>query len=350
MQIIHYVWQTLQEFPEYLPGAVAALTILVLALPLYFGMWYFLRRRNLAFPWHLRIGCLGSFVLFSGLAFIFSSPLSNKIPSIVLNAYLFVACGMAAYTVVPLFDVFLIEYYLTSVRKVYVSPPLRKVLNFSVFCLSFLPIMHYMMRFNPFARVAIPTIATAGIAFALQDTLKAFVAGIGLGRLIRVDDWVSFQEKEGRVVDINWGRTALRTMQGDLLWIPNTLLMTQPFLNYSTHRSHRLTLKVGVAYTASPKRVKAALARCTENLPGLAKFPSPVAQVLAFNDPSISYGLFYWIEDYGRRYEIQDELATRVWDSLNQEGFEMPFPAPTYVMGEGFHPVPPVKATQKSTS
>src|SRR6266480_3020518 len=185
MNIIHQIWSTLLKFPEFLPGVVAALTVLVLALPLYFGMWYFLHRRQLPFPWRLRFACLSSFILFAGLAFIFPTPLANKIPSIVMNAYLFVACGTVAYTIVPLVDVFLIEYYLMGIRQIYISPPVRRVINFTVFCLSFLPIARYMLRFNPLALVAIPTIATAVIALALQDTLKAYIAGIGLGQLIR---------------------------------------------------------------------------------------------------------------------------------------------------------------------
>jgi small-conductance mechanosensitive channel len=329
MNLIHQAWQTLEEFPEFLPAVAAALTILLLALPLYLGIWYFLRRRNLPFPMRLQVGCLSSFILFAGLAFLFASPLANRVSSIVLNAYLFITCAMAAYTVVPLVDVFLIEHVLIHRKGIYISPPLRKVINFIVFFCSFIPILRYLLRFNPFALVAIPTIATAGIALALQDTLKAFIAGVGLGQIVRVGDWIAFQDKEGRVVDINWGRTALRTIQGDLLFIPNTLLLTQAFFNYSTHRSHRMALTIGVAYSASPQRVKQALERCADGVPGLAASQKPVAQILEFSDPSIHYALFYWIEDYGQRYTIQDLLATRVWDALRQEGFEVPFPFQT---------------------
>ncbi len=348
MKLLDDIWTVLKQFPEYLPGVAAALSLLVLALPLYFGIWYFLKRRSLPFPARLHVACLGAFVLFSGLAFIFYSPLSNKIPAIALNAYLFVACGMAAYTVVPLVDVFVVEYYFIAQRGVYISPPLRKVLNFSVFILSFLPMMHYVLRFNPLALVAIPTIATAGIALALQDTLKAFIAGVGLGQLVRMGDWISFQDKEGRVKDINWARTVLRTMQGDTLFIPNTLLLAQPFLNYSTRRAHRFTLKIGVSYTASPEKVKQAMIQCAENLPEILSSPTPVAQVLDFSDLSVHYALFYWVDDYGKRYEIYDKLATRVWEAFRKQGFEIPFPAPTYPLEQGFHPVAISKPTVRA--
>jgi small-conductance mechanosensitive channel len=328
MNLVHLAWKYLKEFPEFIPAAISALTVLVLGVPLYLGMWYFLRRRKMAFPLRLQFACAGSFLLFAGLAFISNSPLSGKIPGIVMNAYLFIACGMVSYTLVPLVDVLVIDYYLISRKKMYFSPPLRGVINFLVFIISFLPIMRYMLRFNPFALIAIPTIATAGIALALQDTFKAFFAGIGLGRMIRIGDWIVFQDKEGSVLNINWGRTILRTIQGDQLFIPNTLLLTQPFYNYSSHHAHRLTLKTGVAYSASPERVKAVLERCAQNLPDILDIPKPTAQVLSFEQATIDYGVFFWVSDYGRRYQTYDALATRVWEAFRQEGFEFPAPFP----------------------
>jgi small-conductance mechanosensitive channel len=327
MDAILKSWHTLKEFPEYLPAAEAALAILILAVPVYLGLWYFLYRRRLPFSWRLQVACLGDFVLFAGLAFLFASPWGQYIIPW-LRIYLFVVCVIASYCIVTLIDVFLLQHYLSDVRRVYISPPLRKVINISVFCLTILPILHYVLHFNPFTLVAIPTIATAGIALAFQDTLKAFFAGIGLGRLIRVGDWVALQDKEGRVTDIKWGRTVLRTVQGDLLFIPNTLLLTQPFYNYSSHHAHRLTLKIGVSYTISPARVKAVMEQCALNVPDILSSPKPVAQLLSFNDASIHYGLFYWVEDYGRRYETHDALATRIWEAFQKEGFELPFPFP----------------------
>jgi small-conductance mechanosensitive channel len=337
MESLQALWYYLKQFPEYLPAFAAALGILILGVPVYMGIWYFIYRRKLLFPWDLRIGLLGVFVMFAGLAFAFASPFARHIQPL-LKTYMFLTSVVAAYCIVALLDIFIVQYYLMEKRKIYVSPPLRKVINLSVFCLSLLPILHFVLKFNPFTLIAIPTIATAGVALALQDTMKAFIAGVGLGRLIRLGDWIGFQDKEGRVVDINWGRTVLRTIDGDLLFVPNNLLMTQPFMNFSTHRSHRMTFKVNAAGTAPPERVKQAMKQCAENLQGLVKFPEVVAQVSAMPDGVVSYALYYWIEDYGQRLDIQDQLAGRIWEAFRKEGFEMAFPFPTYTLEEGFHP------------
>src|SRR4051812_38633078 len=104
-------------------------------------------------------------------------------------------------------------------------------------------------------------------------------------------------------------------MQGDMLFIPNTLLLQRPFTNYSAHHSHRFTLKVGVAYSAAPEKVKEAMVRCCQEVVGVAAAPPPGAQVLAFENGFVQYGLFYWVDDYGKHYEVQDRLASRVWEA-----------------------------------
>jgi len=74
-------------------------------------------------------------------------------------------------------------------------------------------------------------------------------------------------------------------------------------------------------------------------LDGIIDFPAPTALVQAF-ESSVVYVLNYWIEEYGNRGSIQDKLATRVWEALKKEKFEMQFPFPTYSLEESFQPVP----------
>src|SRR4029077_13564094 len=126
--------------------------------------------------------------------------------------------------IVSLIDVFFVQHYLTNMKHVYISPPLQTVIKLGVFCVALLPILRFVLHFNPLALVAIPTIATAGVALAMQDTLKTFIAGVGLGHIIRLGQWIAFQDKEGRVVDINWARTVIQTAEGNHVFIPNSLL------------------------------------------------------------------------------------------------------------------------------
>lgn len=317
-------------FPEYWFALKSALAVLAVGAPLYAGLRYFLHRRRLIAPWSLTLNFVSVFALFAGLAFLLASPLARHLDGAVTTGYLFLTCVVAALSVVSLVDVFLIQHYLSGVKKMYVSPPLRAVLKLGVFCVSILPILRFVLHFNPLALVAIPTIATAGLALALQDTLKTFIAGVGLGRIIRLGEWISFQDKEGRVVDINWARTVLQTREGRHVYIPNSQLQTGMFVNFTAvHPANRLLLKVGASYGAPPVRVKDVLLSCVKEVEGVAEHPAPMAALLEYGDSSIVYGVYYWLEDYSRRPQVEDAVATRVWYAFKREGIQIPFPTRT---------------------
>jgi small-conductance mechanosensitive channel len=265
------------------------------------------------------------------MTFVESSPLAPLIRHHhIMRAYLFITCLLMALTLVSLVDLFLVEHYLKHVKNVYVSPPLQTIIKLTLFIAALLPILHFVLRFNPLALVAIPTIASAGIAFALQDTLKAFIAGVGLGKIMRLNEWIAFQGTEGRVIDLNWARTTIETIDGQRVYIPNNLLLSGVFINYTTgNPANRQSFKVSASYDASPARVKEALLQCARFVPGIAQDPPPQAALIEYSDSGILYGLFYWLVDYTQKQRVQDDVATRIWYAFRREGITIPYPTRT---------------------
>jgi small-conductance mechanosensitive channel len=310
-----------------LKGAVA---VLAMGLPLYAGLRYFLYRRRLAASLNLSIGFFGLFILYGGLTFLLASPLAGYVEGPILTTYLFITCVLTALTIVELIDLFLVRHYLSTIKKTYVSPPMRAVIKLAIFCLAILPIMRFVLHFNPLALVAIPTIASAGIAFALQDTLKAFIAGVGLGNMIRLGEWIAFQDKEGRVIDISWARTTLETADGQRVFVPNNLLLSGVFLNYTTgNPANRQTFKVCASGETPPELVKETLLQCARSVPGVAQDPPPEAALLDYVDSGIQYGLFYWLDDYTRKPLVRDDVGTRLWHAFRRAGIVIPSPTRT---------------------
>jgi small-conductance mechanosensitive channel len=331
-EIIHQI----KEVPEYLIALKSALAVLVMGLPIYAGLRYFLYRRRLDISVGVTLNFIGAFSLFAGLAFLLASPLADHLPGALITAYLFITCVWAALGAVSLIDVFFVRHYLVSVKRVYISPPLRTVIKLAVFGLSLLPILSYVLRFNPLALVAIPTIATAALAFAFQDTFKAFIAGIGLGHRLRLGEWISFQDKEGRVHDINWGRTTIETVDGQRIHIPNSLLQAGIFMHYPGGSPAKArSLKICAPFRAVPERVKETLLRSAQGVPGVADSPEPQAYMTDYADSGILYTLLYWVDDYKERAKLQDQVATRVWHALQREGISIPYPTRTLQMQNG---------------
>jgi small-conductance mechanosensitive channel len=74
------------------------------------------------------------------------------------------------------------------------------------------------------------------VSLAMQDTLSNFFAGIFLmlDRPLKLGDFVRLENgQEGRVVNISWRTTRLRTFADDEIVIPNKKLMESVLLNYA---------------------------------------------------------------------------------------------------------------------
>src|SRR5918994_1264807 len=100
------------------------------------------------------------------------------------------------------------------------------------------------------------------VGFALQDTLGNAFAGLAIQseRPFNVGHWIRVGEFEGRVAEVTWRATKLRTKSGNFIVVPNNIIAKEAITNYSEPAvPTRLELEVGVTYAAPPPSVKAAM-------------------------------------------------------------------------------------------
>src|SRR5215217_342033 len=100
------------------------------------------------------------------------------------------------------------------------------------------------------------------VGFALQDTLGNTFAGLGIQseRPFKVGHWIRVGEFEGRVAEITWRATKLRTKTGNFIIVPNNIVAKEAITNYSEPAAPtRLEVEVGASYLTPPNVVKAAI-------------------------------------------------------------------------------------------
>lgn len=230
-------------------------------------------------------------------------------------------------------DLLLVEDYLVAKKGMHIPELLRLLLVISGLAASALVFLRTVMGINVVALVAIPTAATAVIGFALQDTLKRFFAGLMLGKLIRVGDWVCVAGKEGRVVKVDLGHVTIMTRDDDQVTIPNNVVVQQDILNYSKPTTkHARTTLVEAAYGVPPMQVQAILIEAAKAVPGVLHDPEPEAFIVAFQDSAIQYRLRFWIKDYARMQDIEGQVLAYVWYAFQRHGVEIPYPQRTIHM------------------
>jgi small-conductance mechanosensitive channel len=227
-------------------------------------------------------------------------------------------------------DLVLVEDYLIAKKGMHIPELLRLLLLLTGLAASALVFLRTVMGINVVALVAIPTAATAVIGFALQDTLKRFFAGLMLGKLIRVGDWVCVAGKEGRVLKVDLGHVTIMTRNDDQVTIPNNIVVQQDILNYSKPTTkHARTVLVDASYGTPPVHVQGVLIEAAKAVSGVLHDPAPQAFVTAFQDSAIQYRLKFWIKDFARAQDIEGQVLAYVWYAFQRHGIEIPYPQRT---------------------
>lgn len=178
------------------------------------------------------------------------------------------------------------------------------------------------------------------VALALQDTLTNFFAGIHilLERPFHIGHFIKLEDgRDGHVIDIGWRTTRIRTVQDDVVVVPNSKIAGSTIVNFHMPipRS-RVDVPVGVAYGSDPEHVRRvlveeALAMAGEGGPVLAD-PPPQALLRAFGDSSLDFQLRLFVDDVANGPPVVDRLLRRLFARFHAEGIEIPFPTRTVLV------------------
>lgn len=206
---------------------------------------------------------------------------------------------------------------------------LRQLVGLLVFGICVAALFKTILAVSLAAVAATSAILTAVIGFALQDTLGNLFSGLALHleKTVQVGDMVRAGESFGIVEQLSWRAIRLRTMEGNVLWIPNSLASRERLEIFPRPgRPVARTMRVGLEYEASPAQARHALEGAARHVPGVVPYPEPVAYVKTFGDFSVSYELRYWLEDYARHLEIDSQVRERAYYRLERENLHIAYP------------------------
>lgn len=172
-------------------------------------------------------------------------------------------------------------------------------------------------------------IGAAVVGFALQDTLGNAFAGLAIQseKPFRIGHWIKVGEHEGRVTEVTWRATRLRTKAGNHVIVPNNVVSRDAIVNYSEPAMPtRISVDVGATYLASPTTVKAAIVEAMGQSVRVLAHPPADVLLVSFDDSAITYRARFWVDDYERDEVARDEVRTAVYHAFSRHGIEIPWP------------------------
>ncbi len=168
------------------------------------------------------------------------------------------------------------------------------------------------------------------IAFAMQESLSNIFGGVSiiLDKTVKVGDVVSLdKETSGTILKVGLRSTKIKTFDNEVIIIPNAVLSQSRIQNLAQPEpKSRVVVPFGVSYGADINKVKKIVLNEIKKIKNISNNPLPVIRFLEMADSSLNFKVYFFIDSFEYRLDAIDEANTRIYNILNKNNIEIPFP------------------------
>lgn len=175
------------------------------------------------------------------------------------------------------------------------------------------------------------------IGFAVKDIAANGLAGFILNaqRPFKVGDWVELDGTFGTVQSIGAITTSIKTISGQEVFVPNQIIYSNTFTNYSTYRKRRVIFKTGVSYGDDLDRVKDVTLDEIKKIDVVLENEAIDFYFTDISSSAYNFEARFWIrfthqKDY---LHAMDEIIHRVHKRFEQEDFSIAYNVTTLDFG-----------------
>ncbi len=201
--------------------------------------------------------------------------------------------------------------------------------TYRVVVLTFIAIM-VLAQFDIDVTALLAGLSIIGIAvgFAARDTIENFISGVTilLDKPFRVGDNIEVDSVYGTVEESTLRSTRLRTLNNQIMVMPNITMINQRLVNHSMLGVVRVEVPFGIAYKEFPQQAREVVLRLTEGDGRLHPDYPPDVVVTSLNDSSVDMTLRIWVRTPKLEVPIRYEYIEKVREALRKADIEIPFP------------------------
>ncbi|WP_417515864.1 mechanosensitive ion channel family protein [Minwuia sp.] len=191
---------------------------------------------------------------------------------------------------------------------------------------------------TPASMIAGLGLGSIAIGFAFKDIFENFLAGLIIlfRKEMRIGDHIEVEDEEGVVDHITIRETHIRQTDGQLVIIPNAIILKNPLTIRTDLAQRRTTIICGVAYGEDVDESREVIRKAVESCDTVITDGRPV-QIFAqaFNSSSIDFEVTWWTGS--KPVDIRtsrDQVVAAVKRALDDAGIEIPFPYRTLTFKE----------------
>lgn len=172
-----------------------------------------------------------------------------------------------------------------------------------------------------------------GVLLSLGSTTAVanVVAGIVITytRAFRIGDWVDVSGTEGKIIERTAFVTRIRTTKNVEVSIPNSSIMSDKVVNYSTQAKRvgiALHTTITIGYDVPWPKVQELLLAAASATANIEKEPAPYVLQTALDDNYVAYELNAFTCNAGLRPRTYSELHANILDAFHGAGVEITSP------------------------
>lgn len=270
--------------------------------------------------------------------------INPRILSILQNIISTLIVALITYIVILVFDIIITNWSKKFAEKTESKIDYEVVVLFQRFSRLFVSFIGIIFVLGVWGIQVGPLLASLGIAglavaFALQSTLGNIFGGISLivDRSITVNDFIKLDDNtQGFVVDIGLRSTKIRSIDGDLIIMPNGKLADSKIYNYHKPMpTTRVTVDFRVEYGSDADKVKKIVLNELNSIKAILKEPAPQVLFDELEDFALRFKAYFWVSSIEKKAEAKEAAITAIYNALNKNKIGIPFPTRTVYLEKG---------------
>ncbi|MDP4763690.1 MAG: mechanosensitive ion channel, partial [Salibacteraceae bacterium] len=168
-----------------------------------------------------------------------------------------------------------------------------------------------------------------GIGLGIQQIFNDFTCGLILlfGGTVRVGDIVEFNNTVGRIIEIDFRTSKIKTRSGITIIVPNSKLVSDNVINWTTMDDlTRFEVTVGVAYGSDTNLVKNILTDVAREHEAVEPNMPVKVQFTDFGDSSLTFKVLFWARNSWEVEFIKSDMRFAIDQRFREAKVTIPFP------------------------
>lgn len=179
------------------------------------------------------------------------------------------------------------------------------------------------------------------VALAAQNVLGDLFASvaIALDKPFAIGDFVVLDSLRGNVERIGMKTTHIRSLDGELIVLPNSHMVNNRLHNFKRMQERRVQLSLGVIYETPLELLRQIPEMLRAAIEGQSKTRFDRAHFSAFADSALQFEIVFFIlsPDYQVYMDVQQAILFAIQERFLKEGISFAYPTQTIVLSASGH-------------